>query len=44
MPLNNPYGHIRGVGLELHSFLFSVLNSEHLFHILQQHGQVGDIL
>jgi hypothetical protein len=44
MLLYNLYGHIRGAELEFHSFLFSALDSEHLFHILQQHGHGGDIL
>jgi hypothetical protein len=44
MLLYNLYSRIRGAELEIHPFLFSALDSEHLFHILQQHSQDGDIL
>lgn len=44
MLLYNLWSHIRGAELEVHSFLFSALEYEHLFHILQQHDLGGDIL
>jgi hypothetical protein len=44
MLLYNLYSHIREAELELQLFLFSALDSEQPFHILQQHGHGGDIL